>query len=202
MAEVAARDVVDVLIPLGAGSVPVEHREALWRALADHVPWLADEPGLGVHPLRGAVSGASVLLPRRARLVIRLRRERAGALDSLGGLALRIGEASLVLGVPSVRELEPYPTLGSALVLTDSADDLAHHGTVAALLEAARLPVRFICGALRRHRLGGAERSGSSVVVHDVREPDAIRLLVEGLGEARNLGCGIFVPARRITGIE
>lgn len=195
-------EVVDVAIPLGEGVLPIDYREALWQGLIALLPWLGDDPGVGVHPIRGAGSGQRLLLPRRARLVLRVRRARVAGLAALAGRSLVVGEQVLRLGAPVPRELEPYPTLAAAFVASGADDDLGHHETIAAWLEERGLSVRFICGTLQRRMVAGESRAGSSVVAHDLREPEAGRLLVEGLGEARHLGYGLFVPAKRITGIE
>ena len=49
-----AKPGVDVVFGLGGTSLPHDHAEALARAVAVWLPWLADEPSAGIHPLRTA----------------------------------------------------------------------------------------------------------------------------------------------------
>jgi hypothetical protein len=83
-----------------------------------------------------------------------------------------------------------------------AGDDLAHQRSVAAMLEAVAMPVRFICGRLARIGVAGRDVCGASVVVHGLRASDSLRLQRTGLGPHRALGCGVFVPHKTIVGLD
>ncbi len=69
---------VDVAFALRGTTLARDHRLALSRALADALPWLADEPMAAVHDVKLVQGGVEpALLSARSRLVVRVRRERA-----------------------------------------------------------------------------------------------------------------------------
>lgn len=75
----AAANTVELSFEITGRTLPQDHRAALADALLSTLPWLADEPTVAVHPLRAPVGEAGqLLLPRRARLLLRLPRQRVG----------------------------------------------------------------------------------------------------------------------------
>jgi Cas6 Crispr len=54
--------------------LPVDHGYALFLALAELMPWIADEELLGIHPIQGANLGdGNLMVGRRCKLMIRAR---------------------------------------------------------------------------------------------------------------------------------
>ena len=75
-----AADMVDLSFALAGRELPRRYRAALAQALADALPWLADEPGVAVHRLNlVAGAGPQALLSGRTRLTLRLPRGRSKA---------------------------------------------------------------------------------------------------------------------------
>ena len=94
-----AKPGVDVVFGLGGTSLPHDHAEALARAVAVWLPWLADEPSAGIHPLRTApTTQGMVLLARRARMTLRVPAHRAEASLGLSEKRLEVGEGLAIGG--------------------------------------------------------------------------------------------------------
>ena len=192
-----AQDVVDVVFSVAGVSLPENYPFALMRALAENLSWLESDPDAGIHPMRGAATTYGVmLLPRRAKLVLRLHEHRVAATLSLSGRVLKIGSSVLNVGAGAVRGLRPYGALYARLVATGCEQEEAFLVGVRARLAALSTRCALVCG--RRQRLQGADREivGFSLMVHDLSAEHSLLLQKEGLGVDRKLGCGIFVPHR------
>lgn len=192
----------DLVFELSGARLPRDHATALWAALTEQLPWLADEPLAGVHAIRGAATETGLLLSRRARLALRLPLRRQADAARLVGRRLEVEGESLEVGAVRERSLEPYPTLSAQFVATGAADDLGHQQTVQALLGEIDLPLRFICGRMRLMRCGATTIAGASVVLHQLRPEQSLRIQRRGLGGLRHLGCGLFLPHKTISGID
>src|ERR1035437_10799648 len=65
-------DMIDMVFDLDGGILPAAYPFALWQALIYRVPQLAEEISIGVLPLRGTDNKEGLLLPKRAKMVMRL----------------------------------------------------------------------------------------------------------------------------------
>lgn len=199
-----AASMVDVVYPVSGARLPGEHRQALAAALERALPGLTAWPGLGVHRINAvAGSGGSVLLSQRARLALRVPRERVHALAVLDGARLQLGDCALCLGRGQVRELVPHGTLYAHLVASDGDDELAFLSGIERTLEARGIRGRPICG--RRHSVavdGDGRLTAFSLMLDGLSAADSMRLLEAGLGGHRALGCGVFVPHRSAAAVR
>jgi CRISPR-associated protein Cas6 len=187
-------DMVDVAFSLRGGSIPADHGWHLFRLLAERLDWLADEADAGVHPIRGsrAVAG-EIHLGARARLMLRLPRERVGQSFALSGARLDLGH-SVEVGSARLRPLFAHGTLYSQFVTTGTSDEAGFQRDVSAELERARIECKVICGSTRTAQTQGAQIVGFSLMLHELSPEHSLRMQAAGLGEGRKFGCGIFVP--------
>ena len=199
-----AASMVDVSYALQGQALPRDNRQALARALEQLVPWLADPSQAGVHHVNiVAGEGPTALLPRRARLVLRVRRERVPELAPLQGARLDVGGFSLHLGsVSAVRELLPHGTLYAHAVSTADDDELAFLGSIEEELDAMKVPCRRICGRRQLIDNDGERLTGFSLMLDGLSPADSLRVLESGLGRHRRLGCGLFVPHKSAAAIN
>jgi CRISPR-associated protein Cas6 len=190
-------DAVDVVFAVGGAALPGDYSFGLVRAIARHLPWFDGDSDAGVHPLRGARTDyGAILLPRRAKLVLRVTRPRTADALALIGRRLEIGSGRLEVGVAAVRELRPHAALYAHLVANGCGDEEAFLASVGARLAALAARGTPVCG--RRHSLRAGEREivGFSLMLHDLSPEHSLLLQRIGLGGERKLGCGIFVPHR------
>jgi CRISPR-associated protein Cas6 len=196
MAERAA-EAVDLVFAAEGAAVPEDYSFALLRAAARHLPWLESDADAGIHPLRGARTDYGVLLlPRRAKLVLRLARARVDDALALAGRELDVGGRALRVGSASVRALEPYGALYAHMVAEDCAEECAFLERVASRLAALAAACTPVCGRRRSVRAGNREIVGFGLLLHDLTPEQSLRIQRTGLGGERGLGCGIFVPHR------
>ena len=137
-----ASTMVDVIYPLRGSALPRDHRRALAHALEHLLPWLAEPGQAGVHRVNVvAGEGDTALLSQRARLMLRVRRERVPDLAPLQGAMLDVVGFRVNLGTAmAVRELLPHTTLYAHLVTTADDDELSFMDSIEQELDALGVP--------------------------------------------------------------
>ncbi len=208
--------VVDLVFSIHCRSLPLDHAYALSQAITAELPWLSETATAGIHTIHGAASGngwyrpeddsgdALLYLSRRAKLELRLPRERVEDARKLVERSLDVAGHSLRIGACSVRLLSPLNPLFARYIIADPAQDEA-----AFLAEMAdglrRLGLNFrrmLCG--RSHHLTTADTRHftRSLLVADLSPTDAVRLQEHGLGPGRLIGCGLFIPHKGIDPVS
>lgn len=198
----AIATMVDVAFPLAGRALPRDHRRLVAEALQLALPWMAGLAGAGVHRVNVVPGGgARALLSQRARLTLRVPRERAAELAALAGLVLDIAGETLRLGEPRVRELLPHTTLYCDFVAASDDDEVAFLEAVDTELRALGVPCRRICGRRQELDAGGQRLAGYSLMLYELSPADSRRVLEAGIGAHRSLGCGLFVPHRSAAAV-
>ena len=195
---------VDVCFALVGTSVMADYALALWQALRVRLPWLVDESLAGIHPLSGVSAGAGMLyLGHRARLVLRLPRQRLQDAHALCGQRLDLG-GRVDIGAASVRMLQAGPAQYSPFVALPSDDEPAFIEACRRRLLDIEVDCELLCGkpqARRGECDGDNMLRGYSLLLHGLSDDAALRVQALGLGEARNLGCGLFVRHKSIAAV-
>lgn len=191
----------DVVFAVSGRTLPADHVYALWREVMRVLPWLESEESAGILPLRAPEHGDDLLLPRRARLVLRVPADLLAQARQLSGQVLDIGGHELAVGEARERPLQPSPTLHAQLVAS-SAPEGEFIAAMASEMQTAGITGKLICG--KRHALPGSAGNimGYSLVVHELKPQDALRLQCRGLGGERHFGCGIFIPYKVIANLD
>ena len=194
---IAIPEMIDAVFDVSGDRVPVNYPFALWEELTRLVPELAGDASIGVLPLRTTGSATGMLLPKRAKLVIRLPVSLAPHVASLSGQPLDVGHP-LRLANGRLREILAYSTIHAQLV-AGADDEVVFAESVSACLADLGITASLICG--RKSSLVDGDRCihGFSLVIHDLKPEDSLNLLYAGLGSHRNYGCGIFVPYKVIS---
>ena len=197
MAERAEAVDVAFAVAVTGSALPEDYHFALLREITRHLPWFGSDREAGIHPLRGARTDYGViLLPRRAKLVLRLPASRADDALALCGRELEIAGRTMNVGAAAARALEPYGALYAQIVACDCADEGAFLASVGARLAELGAPCAPVCGRRRSIRASAREIVGFSLMLHGLAAEHSLRIQRLGLGEERKLGCGIFVPHR------
>ncbi len=207
-ATVTMPDSTDLVFALHGDTLPRGYRFGLWAALVERLPWLAGEPLAGMHPLRvPATADAVLLLPRRARLALRIPRSRIADAAALAGHELDVDGTRVRLGDARERALVSHPTVHAAFVVAEGGDadvddEQAFHRRVGEMLEVAGGAPRHICGRMTTLPIGQDTRVGASVALHGLAPAQSLWWQRVGLGAERRYGCGLMVPHKIIAGLD
>jgi CRISPR-associated protein Cas6 len=132
--------------------------------------------------------------------------DQIAAVLPLAGKALRLGNASVCVGVPTVRPLVPATAIRSRLVVIKVANIRPDAVTAEQFNDAARRQMREIglsditvlsLGKRRTLRVKQRELVGYEVLVEALTAEESIAIQQQGLGGKRHMGCGVFVPVGR-----
>jgi len=203
-------EAVDLFFALQGRALPLDYAAPLRAELARVLPALLAEPQIGIHPIYGLSPGEGEwYLSRRSRLGLRLPLARVAAAQTLAAARLALAGETLALGATSVRELQPTPVLYARCVAFTEAQASAplppeavfFAACQAALAAAGMAPRTLVCG--RRQRIATAEGvlHGFSLMVGGLDDDANLRLQRQGLGVARQHGCGVFVPHKATAAV-
>lgn len=192
---------IDLIFEVEEGTLSNDYPFTLWSALVERVPSLAVSKNIGILPLRPLENSEGVPLPKRSKLTIRLPSILADYATCLSGQQLLMPGSHLHLGAWKTRKFKYYPTLHAQLV-TGASDELQFTNHINTQLTERGITGKMICG--KRHTLTGKLHCihGYSLVLHDLTPEASLQLQQTGLGDARQFGCGIFVPYKVISGLE
>ena len=194
-------EMIDLVFEISGGTLPIAYPYTLWDELVRLAPQLGEDENIGVIPLRMSRSNEGMLLPKRAKLVLRLPHALANVATGLAQKQMRVADSLIQLGSCKARPISHYPTLHAHLV-TGADDEIAFMKEVESALAAMGVEAKLICG--QRIALTNGERAikGYSLVLHDLSPEDSLHVQYSGLDEERRFGCGIFVPYKVISGLE
>jgi len=202
---------VDVAFRLPGGRLPVDHAYALSSAIIEALPWFAQESDARLHQVHTAASGSGWMRPegatgeelylsRRTRLLLRVPGHRSGDTRALEGRSLDVDGYRLEPGDAKVLPLVAADTLLARHVICEDNEEEAQ--LVARLerhlKERAIEGAQALCGRAQRITTPDATLHTRSVVIKGLDAAGAMLLLRRGIGPAGKLGCGVFVPYKRI----
>jgi len=195
------QEMTDVVFDLDGSAVAEGYPFALWSEVVRCLPWLKNEEGSGILPLRGSASGEHTLLSRRTKLVLRVPAVRAAQAGQLSGQQLQVDGSILLVGKGRERPLQASTTLHAHLV-ESNLGEIEFLADMKAKLQAMNISCNLICDKHRTVRGLKQTLSGFGLVLHDLKPLASIQIQRVGLGGARHFGCGLFVPFKAITGLD
>jgi len=194
---------IDLQFDLVGTTIPTENAQLLSVALQELVPWLGEEPGIGIQRLKGAETNsgdATLNINRRTKLFLRVPRARVDAMQRLVGQTLDLAGHVLQIGDFKTREFSPFANIYAHFVDTGSAGEEQFVQDVMRELDGRfQLHCGFICGKQQTLQSTSGPLYGYSLMLHDVPPHKSLQLQDEGLGRNRLLGCGIFIPHKSIA---
>lgn len=207
-------DIVDVVFSIQCRCLPVDHAYLLSQAVSGALPWFAEEKDAGLHTIHVAESGNGWMRPedpgallhpsRRTKLMLRLPRQRLEDADKLTGRTLDIGGNAMRVEKAVVKPLSTITTLFSRYMITrDGADETGFMQDVTAQLGKLGIrPRKMLCGM--EHVIATPERAirARSLMLTELTVAESVKLQQQGLGPARKLGCGLFIPHKDVRDLQ
>ena len=191
---------VDLWFPLVGRTLPSDHGYGLYGAICRALPAMHGVDWWGLHTVRGARSGAGVIvLPRQPRLGIRVASDQIARVLALAGRQLEIDGHRVGLGAPTVQAPTPDPALSARVATIKGFTEpdpfkaaverqLAEMGITSAAVEVG--PRKIVA-------IDGRKVVGFSLRVTGLTPEHSIKLQEEGIGGRRRMGCGIFRRSER-----
>lgn len=194
-------EIVDLVFALRGEAVALDYADLLWQVLEPRLPWFADEPTAGVHPLAGVSPGDRELyLTHRAKLTLRLPAERVEAARVLCGSRLDLG-GEVEIGEAAVRPLSQISTLYSSFVTVGVEPEDEFIAACSAHFKALAIAAELVCGKARVGRGATGQWHGHSLMLFGLSIENSLRVQREGLGGERKRGCGIFIPHKSVAAV-
>ena len=206
--------IVDVVYGLDCRSLPVDHAFSLSEAILEHLPWLVDEQGAGIHPISIPEAGNGWLRPeggdellhlsKRTKLTLRIPSERFDEAAELCGKQLVVAGNNLTVLKMRERLLQPMETVFSRYnVLKDGMDEAAFMQDVMQTLQAMGIkPRKMLPGRAHSLRTDEGELQTLTLMIADLSQEDSLRIQQNGIGEHQHMGCGLFIPQKSITEVH
>lgn len=202
-------DVVDLTFGISCRALPVDHAWALSQAVLTELPWIMNEEGAGVHTVHMAESGNGWLRPdhaddllylsHRARLVLRLPKERLAAARQLSGKTLDVAGYPMRVEKDRVRPLTAISTVFARYILSEEGDENTFLEVMRQGLENLGIkPRKMLCGIERTITTPERPLRTRSLMLADLAPEESVLLQQRGLGPGRRLGCGLFLPHKDI----
>lgn len=208
-------DVVDLAFAIKCPVLPIDHAHVLSVALQAALPWLEEEKYAGIHLIHGAASGNGwyrpddtadqlLQLSRRARLRLRVPKERLDDARELTGRSLDLDGYALEVGKADLHLFTALPTLFSRYVMTrEEVDEEDFLQQAVGELEVLGIACRkMLCGITHTLNFPDGPVFTRSLMVADLEPEASVRLQQVGLGQGRKIGCGLFIPHKGIKPVK
>jgi len=207
-----ADDVVDLFYKISCKQIPTTHAFELAEALYAALPWLKDEPNVGIHQIHGATSGNGwerppdgelIHLSKRSKMSLRVPKHRIDDAMKLTGQVLDIAGCSVEVGPAISKMMHPLPTIFARYVVVPEAmDETRFIQWVADELAKRDIQLhKLLCGISHQLKLPEGEYETRSVMIADLDQQTSVTLQEEGIGPFRHYGCGIFMPQKGIRAV-
>lgn len=190
--------------------IVADHGYLLYGAISRELPAIHQSNGIAIHPIRGRQVGNRMLAVMPwSNLTLRVPDGRIDEVLPVAGRSLRVGPATLHVGVPRVEALQPTAALRSRLVTikiqeAPTAADITPELFQIALrrqldaLGVSREVTTTLSNRderpLRTLRIKQKEVVGYEVILEGLSAAESLAIQEVGLGGRRHMGCGVFVP--------
>lgn len=205
-------DVVDLFYKINCKQIPTTHAFELAEALYAALPWLKDEPNVGIHQIHGATSGNGwerppdgelIHLSKRSKMSLRVPKHRIDDAMKLTGQTLDIAGCSVEVGPAISKMMHPLPTIFSRyVVVPEGMDETRFIQWVADELAKRDIQIhKLLCGITHELKLPEGVYETRSVMIADLDQETSVDLQENGVGPFRHYGCGIFMPQKGIRAV-
>ncbi|MEN8212826.1 MAG: type I-MYXAN CRISPR-associated protein Cas6/Cmx6 [Pseudomonadota bacterium] len=209
-------NVVDLLFAIDCREIPVDHAYALYAALKKAAPELFERGDIAVHTIHVASSAHGwerpdfstserLILSHRTRLTLRVPRERSAQIQQrLHGATLDIGGCELVIGKAKSKPLNRQETIYSRYIqCLEDEDETRFMQRMAAEFEKLGITIKkALCGKTTLLSTPDGDILTRSLMLADLSAEESLKLQQHGIGEGREMGCGIFIPHKGIEAVK
>lgn len=205
--------VVDLSFRIECREIPASHAWELAQALYRALPWIEDEPEVGVHQIHGATSGNGwerppdsemIQLSKRTRMNLRVPVSRVDDAGKLEGEVLDVAGSTVTVGKMASKAVEPFSTIFARyVVVPEDHDEEQFLQWVVNDLRSRNIQARkLLCGIGHKININGEAINTRSLMIADLDKEASVVLQETGIGPHRHFGCGIFLPHKGIKAVS
>ncbi len=208
-------DVIDLVFAIQCKALPLDHGNALRRAVVESIPWLSDEPDAAIHQIHVAESANGWKRPqdpihellwpsRRTRLVLRVPQHRVEDCQALTGRTLDVNGHELTIGPAKQKILSKLTTIFARYVDTEGNDqDQDFIQYMVDILRQREIRVKkMMSGLLVKHKTDDGYSHTRKLMLAGLSIEDSVRLQQKGIGNRQLMGIGIFLPHKGIDAVK
>lgn len=210
-------DVIDVNFAIKCKSLPINHAWALSREVLKILPWIEDEPVAGIHQIHVAESNNGWLRPEddeenallypshRTKLSLRIPGDRFKDAQQLTGQTLDIDGHELTTEKSRKKTLSNAGVIFARYVAGDKNEDensflQRMHNDI---LRLTGVKVKkMLCGKSHSINTPNGQILTRHLMIADLDSEPSITIQQQGLGDYRELGCGLFMPHKGIKTLK
>lgn len=212
----APDDIVDAVFSLQCKTLPLDHAWALSEALRAELPWIEDDTELGIHQIHVAESAngwqrpddsaGELLYPsRRTKLTLRVNKNQITDIKKLCGRELSIEGHSLTIGAMKTKNLINASVIFSRHITSDVEESedafLARMAKDIQQLTGIKIK-KMMCGKSHQIHMPPGPLHTRHLMIADLDSEPSITIQQSGLGDYRQLGCGLFLPHKGIKSLK
>lgn len=205
---------VDVVCKLDCRSLPVDHAHALSAAICEHLPWLVDEQGAGIHPISIPEAGNGWLRPeggdetlhlsKRTKLILRIPSSRFDDATALIRKKLSVAGNEMTIMKMTERLLQPMETVFSRYNIVEEGMDEADF--MRQIMESLKsmdiTPRKMLPGREHSLRTDTGVLKTMTLMIAELSAKESLLLQQNGIGQHQHMGCGLFIPQKSITEVH
>jgi len=210
-------DVIDLVFSIKCKTLPLNHAWALSREIIKHLPWIENDPIAGIHQIHVAESNNGWMRPdddeenallypsRRTKMTLRIPSEQLKATEELCGVTLDIDGHSLLIGSAKKKVFTNISVISSRYVLDDLNESEDEFLAKAALELENNINFKvkkMLCGKTHSIKTPHGLLTTRSLMIADLDSETSIKIQQLGLGNKRELGCGLFLPHKGIKSLN
>ncbi len=183
-------------------AIPADHSYALVGSVSRLIPEAHGGNGYALAPIAGRqIGNRQMRLNENSRFVVRTTPDRIQQFLPLAGKTIDILGRKLVLGVPSIHQLEPATALRARLVTIKGFFE-PNEFKEAVRRQLDKLEIgncEIEIGRQRTLRIKHTEIVGFETTIRNLTPDDSLVLASSGIGGRRHMGCGFFVPVQKVA---
>ena len=213
----APDDVIDIVYSIECKSLPLNHSWALSQEIIKHLTWITEYEYAGIHQIHVAESNNGWLRPeddeegallypsKRTKMTLRIPIHEYLSAEKLSGKTLNIDGHSLLVGKGKKKEFTNAGVIFARYVLCENNEEENDFLSRMALeiQDKADFKVKkMLCGKSHTINTPSAKLQTKHLMIADLDNDASIKIQQLGLGKARELGCGLFLPHKSIKTLK
>ena len=212
-----SEDVIDLMFSIKCKTLPLNHAWALSREIHHHLPWFLETPKTAIHQIHVAESNNGWMRPeedeenallypsRRTKLTLRIPISKLESAKKLQGSILNIDGHKLEVTTSKKKIFTNSSVIFSRYVLSDS--DESENEFLTRMANELKSEINFnvkkmLCGKSHSIKTPDQTLSTKHLMIADLDSETSIKIQQQGLGSAKELGCGIFIPHKGIKSLN